>query len=93
VPVEAGSAGVRLAGMEKTAQCQLNSTAATRQITTEVSPLKHYLKSSTRDHITVLFSCKPQMVWWIVKTPSAAGANPVEEASTAPQFQIPSPGG
>ncbi len=39
VPAEAGSAGVRLAGMEKTAQFLLNSTAATRQITTEVSPL------------------------------------------------------
>jgi hypothetical protein len=39
VPVEAGNAGVRLAGMEKTALFQLNSTAATRQITTEVSHL------------------------------------------------------
>ncbi len=39
VPAEAGSAGARLAGMEKTAQFRLNSTAATRQITTEVSHL------------------------------------------------------
>ncbi len=39
VSAVAGSAGVRLAGMERTAQFRLNSTAATRQITTEVSHL------------------------------------------------------
>jgi hypothetical protein len=52
VPAGAGSAGVRLAGMEKTALFRLNSTAATRLITTEVSSLFYKNKGSKGDRVT-----------------------------------------